>query len=110
FTHLDEPAVILVNENQTPSSRLALRLVGTRSNRDGIGARIILETSAGRHLRNVCGGGSYLSQSPYTQMWGIPAGTEIGRLIVKWPSGAVQQVEVQSDASRIMLVEPLRGS
>ena len=58
------PARLLRNDNANQNDMLRVKLVGTRSNRDGIGARVLLKTSKGvRQFAMVKTGSSYLSQS-----------------------------------------------
>jgi hypothetical protein len=65
-------------------------LVGTRSNRDGIGARVLLTTSTGQRISQmVKSGSSYLSQSelPLTFGLGKPDPQKRIKLEIRWPSG-----------------------
>jgi hypothetical protein len=84
------PARLLRNENGNQNDLLRVKLVGTRSNRDGIGAKVTLTTSTGARLfRMVKTGSSYASQSelPLTFGLGKPdAGATVGIEII-WPSG-----------------------
>lgn len=106
FSNTNEPAAIIANETETQHTSLTTRLVGVRSNRDGIGTRLILETTAGQVFRTICGGGSYLSQSDYALIWGIPTGAKVTRLTVYWPSGKVQEIDAQSVDGARMIIEP----
>lgn len=95
IAHVNEPSRILLNRSQdaAASSRwLAVRLIGRDSNRNAIGARLVLHTSAGPQTRLIKGGGSYLSQSDYRVVWGVPASATIDRLEIDWPSGRRQTV------------------
>jgi hypothetical protein len=78
------------NDNGNKNDMLRVKLVGTRSNRDGIGAKVALTTSKGlRQFAMVKDGSSYLSQSelPLTFGLGAPdAGTTV-KLEITWPSG-----------------------
>ena len=72
---------------------LVVRLIGTRSNRDGVGARLHL-TAAGRtQIREVKAGSSYLGQNDLRQHFGLGTNTRADRLEVKWPSGQADIVE-----------------
>jgi hypothetical protein len=72
---------------------LVVRLIGTQSNRDGIGARLRL-TAAGRtQVREVKAGSSYLGQNDLRQHFGLGDGTRAERLEVSWPSGRVDVVQ-----------------
>jgi len=84
------PARLLRNENANQNDMLRLKLIGTKSNRDAIGAKVIATTSSGATLsRMVKDGSSYLSQSelPLTFGLGKPGGTKSIRLQILWPSG-----------------------
>jgi enediyne biosynthesis protein E4 len=90
------PARLLRNENANQDDVLRVRLVGTKSNRDGIGARVTLVTSNGERItRMVKSGSSYLSQSelPVTFGLGKPGKNAPVKLEIGWPSGAKQMVE-----------------
>jgi hypothetical protein len=66
---------------------LILKLVGTRSNRSAIGAKVRLVTAAGRQVQEVRGGGSYYSQNDQRVHFGIGESTRIERLEIRWPNG-----------------------
>ncbi len=66
---------------------LVLKLVGTRSNRSAIGARVRLVTAAGRQVQEVRGGGSYYSQNDQRVHFGLGDATRIERLEIRWPNG-----------------------
>jgi hypothetical protein len=91
-THVNEPVAMLINQTQTDAAWLAVRLIGRHSNRDGVGARIVLHTTSGERVRQVKGGGSYLSHGDRNPFWGLPAGTSVSGLSIHWPSGIEQQV------------------
>jgi hypothetical protein len=83
-------ARLLRNEYPNPNDMLRVKLVGTRSNRDGIGAKVTLTTNAGaRLLRMVKTGSSYASQSELPLTFGLgkqEAGKTVSLEII-WPSG-----------------------
>jgi hypothetical protein len=83
-------ARLLRNEYTNPNDMLRVKLVGTRSNRDGIGAKVTLTTNAGaRLLRMVKTGSSYASQSELPLTFGLgkqEAGKTVSLEII-WPSG-----------------------
>jgi hypothetical protein len=73
---------------------LGVLLEGTKSNRQGIGARLVAETPSGRKLtRFVQAGSSYLSSSDPRVLFGLGDEKSVRRLTVYWPSGIVQVVE-----------------
>ncbi len=72
---------------------LTVKLVGTRSNRDGYGASV--EATAGglhQYVQAVSESG-YLSQNDPRPHFGLGQNTEVDRLVVRWPSGTVQTLE-----------------
>jgi hypothetical protein len=84
------PARLLRNDNGNQNDMLRVKTVGTRSNRDGIGAKITLTTRNGTHLfAMVKTGSSYLSQSelPVTFGLGKPGDGNTVSVLIVWPSG-----------------------
>jgi len=89
------PARLLRNDNANQNDLLRVKLVGTKSNRDGIGARVQLKTSKGvRQFGMVRTGSSYLSQSelPLTFGLGKPEDGTTIILEIAWPSGQKQTI------------------
>ena len=66
------PRSLLRNDNGNQNDMLRVKLIGTRSNRDGIGAKVTVVISNGEHLAQmVKGGSSYLSQSELPLTFGL---------------------------------------
>lgn len=89
-TSSNGPARLLRNDNGNQNDMLRIKTVGTRSNRDGIGAKVMLKTSTGQHLFGmVKSGSSYLSQSelPLTFGLGKPDPMKTIDIEIFWPSG-----------------------
>jgi tetratricopeptide (TPR) repeat protein len=82
-------AYLLRNETQHRGVYLRVVTEGSRSNRDGIGARVHLYTTRRRLSGMVRTGASYLSQSETALTFGLPSNETIDRLEVLWPSGLV---------------------
>ena len=81
---------LLRNDNGNQNDCLRIKTIGTRSNRDGIGAKVFLTTSKGsRQFQMVKSGSSYLSQSelPLTFGLGKPEDSKMVNLEIVWPSG-----------------------
>jgi hypothetical protein len=107
-TTMDGPAVVLMNTSEGTGHWAGIRLVGTRSNRDGIGASIELTMGTGRRqTATVSATGSYLSASDRTVHFGL-GGESTASLIVRWPSGAVQKVNGIVADRVTMVTEPPR--
>jgi hypothetical protein len=83
-------AKLLRNDNGNQNDVLRVKAVGTRSNRDAIGAKVTVTTSGGQHLlQMIKGGSSYLSQSelPLTFGLGRPGSNASVNLQIVWPIG-----------------------
>lgn len=89
------PAKLLRNDNGNQNDVLRVKTIGTRSNRDGIGAKITVKTTKGLKLfAMVKDGSSYLSQSelPVTFGLGKPDTNKAVSLEIVWPSGRKESV------------------
>lgn len=92
FINVNQPAALLENRTVPIGHWLQIELVGTHGNRDAIGARLVVQTDQRRILRQVSGGGSYLSQAPYTVHFGLPPGQRQVDIEITWPGGGTQKV------------------
>jgi hypothetical protein len=95
LTTSNGPAKLLRNDNGNQNDMLRIKTIGTRSNRDGIGAKITVTTSEGWHLfKMVKSGSSYLSQSelPVTFGLGKPRANKLVGLDIVWPSGKKESI------------------
>lgn len=70
---------------------LLVKLVGTRSNRSAIGARVRCTGGAVRQVQEVRGGGSYMSQNDLRVHFGLGEEARVDRLEVRWPSGLEEE-------------------
>ncbi len=89
ITSNNGPARLLRNENGNQNDLLRVKTVGTRSNRDGIGAKVTLKTAKGKLFSLVKTGSSYCSQSELPLTFGLGAPEE-GRTLsleITWPGG-----------------------
>ena len=87
ITVLDGPPVLLVNQVGQRNGSIVIRLRGTRSNREGIGARIELEAAGKTQIREVSRGGGYLSASDAIAHFGLGAAPRAESVRIRWPSG-----------------------
>ncbi len=89
----NEPLVYL--HNRTAGGHyLTITLEGTKSNRDGVGARVTVEAAGSRWVSQRLGGGSFLSASDPRLHFGLGSATRIDRLEVRWPSGRVDSFQI----------------
>ena len=106
-TQLNGTVTLLRNENQTANNWLRLKLIGTRSNRDGIGTRITLTIDSESQTREGRMGSSYLSSNDPRVLLGIGAHDVVDKLEIRWQSGAVQVLENLTVNQELVVTEPL---
>jgi enediyne biosynthesis protein E4 len=106
ISQLEEPLALLENQFHECNRSIGLNLIGLRSNRDAIGARIELRTDGGFYARQVTGGGSYLSHNARRIHFALPGNAKPKSLIVRWPSGKVQSLDAGSLIGEVTLLEP----
>jgi tetratricopeptide (TPR) repeat protein len=92
FISLNDLPVLLHNEAAMGRRWLGVRLRGTASNRDAIGAKLTLDAGGRRLTRWITGGGSFLASHDRRVVFGL-GGNEPGALEIRWPSGRVQRVD-----------------
>lgn len=109
ITTNDGAAYILRNETITRNHWLILKLVGHRSNRDGIGAEVKLTTSKGVQLQTVTTAGSYLSSSDKRVHFGLGTQSVAPQVEIRWPSGIVQILRDVSADQILQVDEPLHS-
>jgi len=93
LTRLNEPALVLWNRTQSPANWVEFELRGRRSNRDGIGARVEIETPKGKQWNRAVTSSGYGASSPKLVHFGIGAATKVDSVVIRWPSGAVQRLD-----------------
>jgi len=87
-----------------PGNFLNVRLVGTKSNRDAIGARLTLRAGGRQQVREVSGGTGF-GCLPCEQHFGLSKLTRIDELEIRWPSGLRQQLENLPINDTIRIIE-----
>jgi hypothetical protein len=103
-SHLDQPMALLHNQTQTAGLGLQLELVGTFSERDAIGARVVVTSGDGQQTQWVTAGDGYYCSDEAIVDFGLGTGAQVASVDVHWPSGR-QQTFRQLDARRYLIVE-----
>jgi len=85
------PAYLYRNDQLGGNKSIRIRLVGTKSNRDAIGARVRIFYGETSQSRLVKGGSSYLSQSELPLTFGLGKRDKIDRLVIDWPNGGTEE-------------------
>jgi hypothetical protein len=104
--HKDGGPAILRNDTPGANRWIRLTLVGTRSNRDAIGARVDVEAGGRTITRQRKGGCSLQSSNDPRLLIGLGPVDQVDRLTIRWPSGAVSILEHLSPNTSYRLVEP----
>lgn len=102
---------ILLKNSGNENNWLKLKLVGTKSNKSGIGSRIVLKTGSGIQSRQLNGtGGEFYSQGLAPVHFGLGQVSEIDSITIYWPSGIVQKLYNISANQELTIVESDEGS
>ena len=99
------PAYLFRNDGGNRNHWLSVRLSGTRSNRDGIGAVVRIHSASGEQWNMVRSGSSYCSQSELALTFGLGADTAVSSVDVEWPSGPRQHFGNMPANQRIVIDE-----
>jgi len=103
---LNAPAEIWMNDSSGANHWIEFKLQGTKSNRDGIGARIKVVTKSGtqyNHMTTSCG---YASSSAGPVHFGLGSNTSVELVEIHWPSGIVQQMKDVAGDRIVAVTEP----
>jgi len=93
------PPSLFINETRNSNHRVLFRLIGTKSNRAAIGARVSVYTSKMVQIDEVRGGGSYLSSNDQRLHFGLGADGRMKKVEIEWPSGLKEELKnVAGDA------------
>jgi hypothetical protein len=104
------PAVVLRNDGGSRNGWIRVRLAGTRSNRDGIGAKVTVMLPGGaKQWATVKTGSSYCSQSELPLTFGLGGAKGVDSVEVVWPSGVVDRLGPQG-AGRVITVTEGKGA
>jgi len=99
-----DPPLLLHNGGGTGNHFVNFKLVGTKSNRDAMGARIRIRAGSLSQMREIYGGGSYLSESDLRANFGLGSTIRIESVEVSWPSGQKQSFK-DVEADKFYLIE-----
>jgi hypothetical protein len=92
ITQIAGPPLLLRNDQALHHHWLRLKLIGTKSNRDAIGAWVKVRVGSQTLSRQVMPTRSYLSQSELPVTFGLGAASRVDDVIVTWPGGGIQRL------------------
>jgi len=101
------PAYLFHNEDGANHS-LRIKLVGTKSNRDGIGTVVHVTSGADKQWKMLRSGSSYLSQSELVLTFGLGTQTKADSVEIQWPSGQVDKLS-NVNAGQTIIVQEAKG-
>jgi hypothetical protein len=99
----------LLKNYGTHENWILLKLMGTKSNRDAIGARVTLYADGHQQLQEVRSGGGYISQSDFRLHFGLGKAAKVDRLEIRWPSGLIDKLE-NVQANQIVTIKEGAGA
>lgn len=99
------PAYLFRNDLLSGNRSIRFRLVGTKSNRDAIGAVVQIYSGGTRQTRMVKSGSSYLSQSELPVTFGLAKRDTVERVVIYWPSGKAEEYKNLAAGSAYKCVE-----
>src|SRR5712692_2511502 len=97
--NVGEPPSLLKNMNADGYHRVLFKLIGTKSNRAAIGARVTIRAAGVKQFSEVRGGASYLSQNDLRLHFGLGTAKKMESVEIRWPNGKVEILEnIAADA------------
>ncbi len=93
ISNMNASPSLLVNQIRSPNHWIGIRTVGTKSNRDGIGARVTVKAGARMLVDEVRSGSSYDSNNDMRIHFGLGAAEKIDSIEIRWPSGLTERFE-----------------
>jgi enediyne biosynthesis protein E4 len=100
------PAALYRNDGGNRNHWLQLRLQGTKSNRNGIGAVVRVSSAGGTQQQTVHSGSSYCSASDLALTFGLGKDTAVTAVEIQWPSGTHQKLSNVKPDQRVVVQEP----
>ncbi len=91
--NVGEPPSLLMNRCQNGNHRALFRLLGSKSNRLAIGARVTVRAGGVTQMSEVKGGSSYISQNDLRQHFGLEKNDKIDEVTVRWPNGITESLQ-----------------
>jgi hypothetical protein len=92
-SNMNAPPSLLVNQVRSSNHWIGIHTIGTKSNRDGIGARVTLKTGTRTLVDEVRSGGSYISNSDLRVHFGLGSVSKVDWVEIRWPSGLTERFD-----------------
>jgi enediyne biosynthesis protein E4 len=105
--NVGQPPSLLMNHNDSPNHRVLFKLVGMKSNKAAIGARVTVKAGALEQFSEVRGGASYISQNDLRLHFGLAANDSMSEVTIRWPNG---ETEVLRDVAADFIYTVVEGA
>jgi enediyne biosynthesis protein E4 len=93
ISNMNDPVSLMVNEAKNTNHWVAVKTIGVKSNRDGIGARISVHAGNKNYVDEVRSGSSYISNNDMRVHFGLGTATKIDWIDIRWPNGLQERFE-----------------
>jgi hypothetical protein len=100
---LDETPALLMNRGVSGNHWILVALIGSSSNKLGVGARVTVKTAGSVQVRELKAGGSYGSSNDPRAHFGVGAVPVVDEILVEWPSGKVSRL-TEVEAGRVLTI------
>ncbi len=104
--NVGQPPSLLLNHNDSPNHRVLFKLVGMKSNKAAIGARVTVKAGMLVQFSEVRGGASYLSQNDLRLHFGLGTNDKMSEVNIRWPNG---ETEVLRDVPADFIYNVVEG-
>jgi len=105
INEMNDPPSLLLAQNSERHHWIGIRTVGKKSNRSGIGTRVMIQAGGLTQMDEVRSGGSYFSQNDLRLHFGLGSNKKVDRLTVRWPSGLVDRFDDVPTDQQIIVEE-----
>jgi enediyne biosynthesis protein E4 len=92
-SNMNAPPSLLVNQVRSSNHWIGIHTIGTKSNRDGIGARVTVKAGTRTLVDEVRSGGSYISNSDLRVHFGLGSVSKVDWVEIHWPSGLTERFD-----------------
>ena len=106
--NLDGVPQLLRNDGGNTNNSILVKTVGTKTNRNGIGAKLKVVSGDLVQVEELRSGGSYISQNDFRLHFGLEKRTKVDLIQVRWPSGVVDTL-TNIPANKIVIVKEGKG-
>ncbi len=104
-SHLDDPAALVLNQSTDTGHPVAIRLIGTRLDRDAIGAQVRIRVGTRNWTQQLTAGDGYQASNERRLVFGLGANRKVDELQVRWRSGRVDEFRDLSASTDWIVIE-----